>query len=144
MSLAENENGKPRNPAFDGDADPMLVQALGNFRQCVHAWSDAVYHGPRSAMPVIVHRSWRTATAWALGCVLAVGSLTGGFYERHQRQVVARQRAEQEAQQRQMAVQQSAHTEDEDLLATVDNDVSRAVPAAMEPLAQLMDADEQQ
>jgi hypothetical protein len=30
---------------------------------------------------------------------------------------------------------------DEDLLATVDNDVSRQVPAAMEPLAQMMDGD---
>ena len=29
--------------------------------------------------------------------------------------------------------------QDEDLLATVDSDVSRGVPAAMEPLAQLMD-----
>lgn len=143
MSLAENENGKPRNPAFDLDADLMLEQALNNFRQCVLAWSDATYHNPRSAMPVSVHRSWRMATAWALGCVLAVGSLTGGLYERHHRQVIARQRAEQEAQQRQMAVQQRVHAEDEDLMATVDSDVSRAVPAAMEPLAQLMDANQE-
>jgi hypothetical protein len=33
----------------------------------------------------------------------------------------------------------SARGQDEDLLASVDSDVSRAVPAAMEPLAQLMD-----
>jgi hypothetical protein len=35
----------------------------------------------------------------------------------------------------------SARGQDEDLLASVDSDVSRAVPAAMEPLAQLMDDD---
>jgi hypothetical protein len=32
---------------------------------------------------------------------------------------------------------QQARVEDEDLLANVDSDVSREVPAAMEPLAQL-------
>ena len=34
-----------------------------------------------------------------------------------------------------------ADTQDENLLATVDSDVSRGVPAAMEPLAALMDDD---
>ena len=38
------------------------------------------------------------------------------------------------------AVKRAINT-DEDLLATVDNDVSRQVPAAMEPLAQIMDGD---
>jgi hypothetical protein len=33
----------------------------------------------------------------------------------------------------------SARGQDEDLMASVDSDVSQAVPAAMEPLAQLMD-----
>ena len=37
------------------------------------------------------------------------------------------------------AAQDSAQARDENLLASVDSDVSRAVPAAMEPLAQLMD-----
>jgi hypothetical protein len=37
---------------------------------------------------------------------------------------------------------QQTHEEEEDLLAKVDSDVSRQVPAAMEPLAQLMAADE--
>ena len=37
---------------------------------------------------------------------------------------------------------QQAKQEDEDLLAKVDRDVSREVPAAMEPLAQLMVEDE--
>ncbi len=38
------------------------------------------------------------------------------------------------------AVKRAANS-DENLLATVDNDVSRQVPAAMEPLAQMMDSD---
>ena len=39
------------------------------------------------------------------------------------------------------ATQDSAQARDEDLLASVDSDVSREVPAAMEPLAQLMGDD---
>ena len=42
------------------------------------------------------------------------------------------------------AAQQQARQEEEDLLAKVDSDVSRAVPSAMEPLAQLMAEDESQ
>ena len=34
-----------------------------------------------------------------------------------------------------------ATDEDENLLATVDSDVSRQVPSAMEPLAQMMESD---
>jgi hypothetical protein len=37
---------------------------------------------------------------------------------------------------------QQVKQEDEDLLAQVDSDVSREVPSAMEPLAQLMAEDE--
>jgi hypothetical protein len=37
---------------------------------------------------------------------------------------------------------QRAQAEEEDLLAQVDSDVSREVPSAMEPLAQLMAEDE--
>jgi hypothetical protein len=49
------------------------------------------------------------------------------------------------AEQERLAVQQrnqQARQEDEDLLAKVDSDVSREVPAAMEPLAQIMAEDE--
>ena len=42
--------------------------------------------------------------------------------------------------QRQVAEQRAR--EEEDLLAKVDSDVSREVPSAMEPLAQLMAEDE--
>ena len=151
MSLREDKNGNAMNPASDWIADPALGaeldQALARFRQNVHAWSEAAYSRPRSVAPVAVHRSWRMATGWALGCVLAAGSLAGGVYEHHRQAIakaIAKMNADQDARQRQLAVQQRAGNADEDLLATVDSDVSRAVPAAMEPLAQLMDGDEDQ
>ncbi len=137
MSLQENGKGRNERDRF---AEPTLDQALTNFRQSVHAWSEAVYDRPRIVAPLAVHRGWRLAVGWALGCVLAAGSLTGGLYQYH-RQAIAKGKADQAAKQRQVIVQQRASNTDEDLLADVDNDVSRAVPAAMEPLAQLMDSD---
>lgn len=113
--------------------------------------------------------SWRLAATWVIACMLAAGSLAGGLYERHQRQEQARiaaakaaqQKATQEAAQkldltnkapeqrvaasivvtkRRPTAAKSAAAHDEELLATVDSDVSRQVPAAMEPLAQMMDS----
>jgi hypothetical protein len=92
--------------------------------------------------------------------MLAAGSLAGGLYERHHRQEQARiaalKAAEQKAalvhaapekpvkativSKRQPTAVKRAASENEDLLATVDSDVSRQVPAAMEPLAQMMDS----
>jgi len=58
---------------------------------------------------------------------------------------MAATRAAQTARQARLEAEQSAAanaiTTDQDLLATVDSDVSREVPAAMEPLAQMMDED---
>ena len=121
-----------------------LEQALRNFRSSVHAWSEAESGRPHTAK-VIHLTSWRVAAGWALGCVLAAGSLTGGLYERHHRQEVARIAAAAEAaRQQKLAAEERAHEENEDLLAKVDSDVSREVPSAMEPLAQLMAEDEAQ
>jgi hypothetical protein len=131
----------------DGDADRIAVreafqdreleQALRNFRLSVHAWSEAELSRARTAMTVR-HRSWRLASGVALGCVLLAGGVSGAVYERHQRQAEqARVAAQREAEhQRQLAALKAR--EDEDLLAKVDSDVSQEVPAAMEPLAQLM------
>jgi hypothetical protein len=86
------------------------------------------------------HSGWRMAATWALGCVLVAGGLSGAALEHHHREVLARLRAEQQAQQQKLAAQQrNAHVSDEDLLATVDSDISRDVPAAMQPLENLMD-----
>ncbi|MGB6725566.1 MAG: hypothetical protein WBE74_06645, partial [Terracidiphilus sp.] len=79
--------------------------------------------------------------AWALGCVVAAGAAGGGIYDHH-RHAIERQQAEARlAHQRELAAQQKAQEADESLLANVDSDVSRSVPAAMEPLAQLMEDD---
>ena len=63
----------------------------------------------------------------------------------HHRQEGARiAGAAEAARQQKLADEQRALKENEDLLAKVDSDVSRAVPSAMEPLAQLMADDEPQ
>ncbi|HEV2486078.1 MAG TPA: hypothetical protein VGT08_11160 [Terracidiphilus sp.] len=119
--------------------DEALEQALKNFRSSVHGWSEAMYSQPRQTMGVVRQTSWRVAAGWALGCVLAVGSVAGGVYDHHHRQEVARIAAAAEAaRQQKVAAEQQARKESEDLLAKVDSDVSRAVPSAMEPLARLM------
>ena len=142
-------------------ADPVVSGALKHFKSSVDAWSEAAYSRPKSVVRTAQH-NWRLAASWALGCLLITGSLAGGLYEHRQRQEAARaaeaKAAEQKvrlaaeqrvtpmpvavsiATRRPTIVKRAANT-DEDLLATVDNDVSRQVPSAMEPLAQMMDVD---
>jgi hypothetical protein len=144
-------------------ADPVVSGALKHFKASVDAWSEAAYSRPRTVKPAAQH-TWRLAASWALGCLLVVGSLAGGLFEHHQRQEAARaaemKAAEQKvrlaaeqrvtampvatniATRRQPPAVKRAVNTDEDLLATVDSDVSRQVPAAMEPLAQMMDGDD--
>lgn len=118
--------------------DEELQQTLRDFRSSVHAWSEAEFSKPHK--PVMVSRtSWRVAAGWALGCVLAVGSVAGGLYERHHQQEQAKIAAAAAAQQQKLAAEQ--RKESEDLFAKVDSDVSREVPSAMEPLAQMMALD---
>jgi uncharacterized protein HemX len=123
-----------------------LDEALRDFRLSVHAWSDAVYSRPRTAVvPLASRHIWRLAAGWALGCVLVAGGASAGLWQHHQQQMEIRSAAARVAeQQRLIALQhaQQARQEDEDLLAKVDSDVSREVPTAMEPLAQLMVEDE--
>jgi hypothetical protein len=125
----------------DAEQDLELEQALKNFKSSMHAWSDAMYSRPRTVTREVRVRSWRLAAGWALGCVLVAGSLSGGLLERHHRQEAARIAAQQRAVelQRQLHQKQTAMVPDEVLLADVDSDVSRQVPSAMEPLAQMMD-----
>jgi len=128
--------------------DPLLAEALGHFKASVDAWSAGAMSRPRKSVAAARRgaTAWRTAGGWALGLVLAAGSVAGVLYERHHRQESARMAAikgvaEKAAQERAMAKEPAAlgaAIKDEDLLATVDNDISRAVPAAMEPLAQMM------
>lgn len=121
--------------------DASLEQALKDFRLSAHAWSETAYNQPHR--PVKVYRtSWRTTASWALGCVLAVGSVAGGVYERHRVNEQARIAAAEAARQKQL--EDAQRKESEDLLARIDSDVSRDVPSAMEPLAQLMADDSTQ
>jgi len=147
--------------------DPVLREALKNFKASVDAWSEAAYSRPRTVVNASIRRAgWRVAASWALGCVLVAGGLTAGVYQHHHNQELAKiaaqksaaQKAAQEraaAEQKAAAAQQALRLEqaaveepgaaptanitDDDLLATVASDVSRQVPSAMEPLAQLMD-----
>jgi hypothetical protein len=127
--------------ATDAEQDVELEQALKNFKSSVLAWSDAMYSRPRTVAREVRLQNWRLALGWALGCVLVAGSVSGGLLERNHRQEVARIAAERRAaeQLRQVRQQQAAMVSDEVLLADVDSDVSRQVPSAMEPLAQMMD-----
>ena len=125
--------------------DAEFEEALKDLKSSVHAWSDAAYSRPRTVTREVRVRSWRLAAGWAMGCVLVAGSLSGGLLERQHRLDLARIAAEQRAveQQRQQREQQArAKITDEVLLAEVDSDVSRQVPSAMEPLAQMMADDE--
>jgi hypothetical protein len=125
------------------DETADLDEALKDFRQSVHAWSEAAYSRPRSvAAATAVRRPiWRLASGLALGCAVIAGGVT--VYQHHRQPaaiavVQVATRAQPAIQQRIQPVRQ----EDEDLLAKVDSDVSREVPLAMEPLAQLMVEDE--
>jgi hypothetical protein len=118
--------------------DEALEQTLRDFRSSAHAWSESEYRRPHR--PVRVYRtSWRVAASWALGCALALGSVAGGVYERHHVKEQAKIAAAAAARQHKLDAER--RIENEDLFAKVDRDVSREVPSAMEPLAQLMGDD---
>jgi uncharacterized membrane protein len=139
--IFKDEAGEVGNVTEEPGELDKLDEALRDFRLSVHAWSDAVYSRPRAA--VAPRQVWRLAAGWALGCVLVAGCASAGLWQHHQREM--RSATARMAEQERRAVQQrnqQARQEDEDLLAKVDSDVSREVPAAMEPLAQLMAEDE--
>jgi hypothetical protein len=134
----------PERDGQDPELEPKLDEALRDFRLSVHAWSDEAYSRPRTAFVDSTRRRvWRLAVGWALGCVLVAGGVSGGVWQHHQQEMrlAAVRAAEHE---RLVTEQQSqlVRQEDEDLLAKVDSDISRVVPSAMEPLAQLMAEDE--
>jgi hypothetical protein len=132
---------RARMAAEDG-LEPELAETLREFRSSIHAWSDAALSRPRMAVAAPGRRKlWRLAAGWALGCVLLAGGASTGVYQHLHQQQLATIAAARVAEQERLAAQQKARQEDEDLLAKVDSDVSRAVPSAMEPLAQLMAGD---
>jgi len=137
MNRNENTAGD-----FEHQMDGDLDQALSLFRKNVHAWADGEMSRPRAiAQPNRGIHHWRPAAAWSLGCALIAGMASGTIYQQHRLTVASQIRVQQEAEhQKQLAAQKAK--EEEDLLAKVDSDISREVPSAMEPLAQLMAEDE--
>ncbi len=117
------------------ELDPVMKQALGDFKASVHAWSDAALSRPRTVREVIVHRTWRLAAGWGLAAALLLGSVSGGLYEHHRRAVEAQAAARLAEQQHELAVQQARQRAEDDILLSLDSDIAREVPSAMEPLA---------
>lgn len=128
--------------------DPELREALGNFKSNVTAWSNAMLSRPRQ-VKTPARTNWGLIAKWTLGCVVFAGTVSGGVYQNHRQQEIARAEAAAAAaraaeQQRELtakaAKEQSAQSA-EDLMAKVDSDISREVPSALEPLASLMTDD---
>ena len=125
--------------------EPELREALGNFRSSVTAWSEAMMSRPREVKaPARTH--WGLVTKWALGCVVFVGTVSGGVYQNHRQQEIAKAEAAAAAvraaeQQRELQAKAAREQSAEDLMAKVDSDISREVPSALEPLASLMTDD---
>jgi hypothetical protein len=145
MSWITRWTNRAEEPVELDALDPALQQALGDFKASVHAWSQAAYSRPRTARQLVAHRTWRLAAGWGLAAVLLTGTLSGTLYERHHQQEAARVARAQEAEhQRQIAAQRALEQakQEDDVLASVDKDVSREVPSAMEPLAEMSDATE--
>ena len=83
------------------------------------------------------------AAAWALGGALVAGGAWGGLLEHKYRQEQDRLgRLRQKELDRRVQEQKAREAEQE--LAQVDNDVSREVPDALEPLVPSMTADDGQ
>lgn len=142
MSWFSRGTGRAEEPSEIDELDPALKQALGEFKASVHAWSAAEMSRERTARNVVARRTWRLAAGWSLAIVVLAGTASGGVYEMHQRQIQAQAAAIREAEhQRQLAAAkaQEEAQQEEDMLASVDTAVSREVPSAMDPLAQLSD-----
>lgn len=138
----QSEEARPAEASSMNDwhDDPLLGRAISDFRRSVHAWSDAAYARPRPPEATAPRRTWRPAVAWVVGCVVALSAAGGGVYEHEHRKELVRMA--QREQQKRLAEQRAKETED--LLARVDRDVSREVPDALEPLANLMAEDDSQ
>ena len=123
--------------------EPDLREALSNFKASVDAWSDAMMSRPR-AVKAPARTNWSAVTKWALGCVVFVSTVSGGVYQNYQQQEAQKVEAARvrEQQQREKAAAKLAKADEEDLMASVDSDVAREVPSALEPLATLMTEDD--
>lgn len=133
--------------AKDDELEPELREALGNFRSNVTAWSEAMMGRPRE-VKAPERANWGWVTKWALGCAVFAGMVSGGVYQNHRQQEIARaeaaaaRTAQQERELAAEAAQEQSTQSAEDLMAKVDSDISQEVPSALEPLASLMTDDQ--
>ena len=131
--------------SFEMDERNMVEQeletALKNFRQSVHAWSEAELVRPRAVVRAgFWARMRKPIVAGALGCVVAVTAITVPVTV-HQRNVaIAAHDAQLKEQQRlaDAAAQGAAAVNDDKLLADVDSDIAQATPDALAPMASMM------
>jgi hypothetical protein len=125
------------------ELEPELRAALNDFRLSLDAWSQASIGRPRAASAP--SRVWRRTLGWALGCLLAAGSLSGSLWQHHRHLLAEQARIamlrRQQDEQRRLA-ELRAGQEEEQLLASIDNALARQVPSAMDPLAELMGEEE--
>jgi Tfp pilus assembly protein PilN len=145
MSFLNKNGGVSSWTEEPGKMDKLdkLDEALRDFRLSVHAFSEAAYSRPRRVVEPGRSRVWRLATGWALACVLIAGGASAGVWEHHRQEMKIA--AAQLVEKQRLAAQEQARLarlDEENLLAKVDSDVSREVPSAMEPLAQMMAEDE--
>jgi len=146
---------EPESKSSETERSLEFDDALVDFRQSIHAWSAAEFSLPRIAVERSGRRIWRLAAGWALGCLLMAGSVGGGLAYRHRaievetararaaehgRQVAQEQAQEKDRQARQAQLLDGVDGE----LAKVDSAISREIPSAMEPLAQMMTEGENQ
>jgi hypothetical protein len=156
--MNRNEMKKAEEPRMDEfeelEMDPVLKQALGDFKASVHAWSEAEFARPRAAHAA-AHGLRRWALGWSVAGVLLAGGVSGVVmlgHGGHQGPAVATVHPAQPAQRvtepvQPMATQDASPTagvqvatpesQDEELMASVDSAVSRTVPSAMDPLVDL-------
>ncbi|MDR3741004.1 MAG: hypothetical protein P4L40_18460 [Terracidiphilus sp.] len=157
--MNRNEMKKAEEPLLDefvkAELDPVLKQALGEFKASVHAWSEAEFARPRT-VHAEAHGLRRVALGWSIAGVLLAGGVSGvvmaGHHDRQSPTVATVHEAPRTQQRAAEPVQRASVNEDgqqavnpkaapvaqeEELLASVDSAVSRTVPSAMEPLVDM-------
>ncbi len=139
--MVMNHNDEHAKPAVELEKletlEPELREALGNFKATVDAWSDAMMSRSRE-MKAPARTNWSAVTKWALGCVVFAGTVSGGLYQNHQQQEAAKVEAARIAEQQRELTASKMKIQDDDLMASVDSDIAREVPSALEPMASLM------
>jgi hypothetical protein len=106
----------------------QFESALRDFRSSVREWGEGEFLHQRPAVPPAsrAHRSWRSLTAIAAVCLTAV--FVVALFVRRETPI---------------SPEPSAHN-DAALLSQIDQEVSRTVPAAMDPLSALVAGDDAQ